>query len=173
MRYYKVVKDNYITSIGTGDIGVEVSEAEYVDLKQAILNKPFEHGYTYMLLADGTWERKIVEQIETEEEIKSRFVDEIMNSISVSDKPNMPPKKGYKWERHYDADSHTIMFIEVPDTDYIPDDDGTYTRPITFVSGMAVRAGLWYTDGDDVWEAIADGAPESFADEAFFDIIKL
>lgn len=48
---------------------------------------------------------------------------------------------------------------------------GDYLNPIPYARGTFVKIGLFYTDGENIWEAIADGTPSSFADKAFFDII--
>lgn len=48
---------------------------------------------------------------------------------------------------------------------------GDYVHPIRFVPGMTVQNGLWYTDGEDIWEALQDGAAESL-DAPWFDVIK-
>lgn len=49
---------------------------------------------------------------------------------------------------------------------------GDYINPITFVEGMTVETGKFYTNGDDIWEAMKDGVPTGFDDEEYFDIIK-
>lgn len=49
---------------------------------------------------------------------------------------------------------------------------GDYTHPIPYEAGMTVEAGKFYTVGDDVWEALRDGAPEYFGD-SYFDVIVL
>lgn len=50
--------------------------------------------------------------------------------------------------------------------------DGTdYLRPITYVNGMEIISGLWYTDGEDTWEAIKSGTPVDFTDREYFDIL--
>lgn len=62
---------------------------------------------------------------------------------------------------------------EIPDPNYVPEFDGTdYLRPITYTIGLKIMAGLWYTDGGDIWEAIKTGIPADFNDMEYFDIIK-
>lgn len=63
------------------------------------------------------------------------------------------------------------VWEEIPDPDYVPTQSGTYIDPITYVIGMTVTNGLWYTDGNDIWECIADGMPTDFNDKEYFDII--
>lgn len=78
-------------------------------------------------------------------------------------------KVGYHIER---IDERTLQLVE--DAEAETKNDGTdYLRPISYENGMSVEAGLWYTDGEDIWEAIADGTPESFTDTNFFDIITV
>ena len=48
---------------------------------------------------------------------------------------------------------------------------GEYTNPIPYEQGMTVTVGLFYTDGEDIWEAIQTGTPSGFDDKAYFDII--
>ena len=48
---------------------------------------------------------------------------------------------------------------------------GDYLNPIPYEVGMTVTVGLFYTDGDDIWECIKTGAPSGFDDKAYFDII--
>lgn len=57
MRYYKIIDDLYISSIGTGGGGVEITETEYSDIMSVIQNKPPRTETTdYHLRTDLTWE---------------------------------------------------------------------------------------------------------------------
>lgn len=90
------------------------------------------------------------------------------------------PKKGYLLT---DGEVTTnVLFIkntptenewwEIPDPNHIAEFDGTdYLCPITYIPGMEITIGLWYTDGEDIWEAIKDGIPQDFNDKNYFDII--
>lgn len=49
--------------------------------------------------------------------------------------------------------------------------DGDYLNPIPFQDGIEVVSGKFYTDSEDIWEAIKDGHPSSFADTEYFDIV--
>lgn len=40
MRYYKTIDNGYISAIGTGGGGTEITEAEYNEIMTAIQNKP-------------------------------------------------------------------------------------------------------------------------------------
>mgnify|MGYP006992122929 CR=1 FL=1 len=57
MRYYKLISDGYILSIGTGNGGTEITEAEYNEILTIIHNKPAATETTdYRLREDLTWE---------------------------------------------------------------------------------------------------------------------
>lgn len=78
MRYYKLIEDGYLTAIGTGNGGIEITEEEYNSLLEHIRNKPeAEEGYGYRLKEDLTWELYEL-PIVPEEEISS---DELMTMI--------------------------------------------------------------------------------------------
>ena len=78
MRYYKITEDGYLTAIGTGNGGNEITEEEYNSLLEHIRNCPTaEEGYGYRLKEDLTWELYEL-PIVPEEEISS---DELMTMI--------------------------------------------------------------------------------------------
>lgn len=57
MRYYKIIIDGYLIAVGTGNGGIEITEAEYNNLLGIIHNKPIaEVGYDYRLREDLEWE---------------------------------------------------------------------------------------------------------------------
>ena len=57
MRYYKIIEDGYVLSIGTGSGGSEITKEEYEDIISVIRSAPTaESGYQYRLKADLTWE---------------------------------------------------------------------------------------------------------------------
>ena len=57
MRYYKQGENGYITSIGTGYGGMEITEAEYSEIMTVIQNRPQETATTgYRLKENLTWE---------------------------------------------------------------------------------------------------------------------
>lgn len=57
MRFYKNIDGGYIISIGTGNGGTEITEAEYSEILSVIRNKPqAPDGYGYRLKTDLTWE---------------------------------------------------------------------------------------------------------------------
>lgn len=58
MRYYKILQDGYILSIGKGAGGEDLTESEYTQILDSIRNKPTApDGYGYRLKSDLTWER--------------------------------------------------------------------------------------------------------------------
>lgn len=57
MRFYKLIEDGYITAIGTGGGGVEITEDEYDEIMAVIQVKPPSTETTdYKLKTDLTWE---------------------------------------------------------------------------------------------------------------------
>lgn len=73
-RYYKMTNNTYITAIGTGPGGTEITEAEYNEILAIIRNRPQAEGKGYRLKTDLTWEEydlppeEIVEEEPTAEE---------------------------------------------------------------------------------------------------------
>lgn len=59
MRYYKIISDDYLLSVGTGGkTGEEITEAEYDNIMAVVHNAPIApDGYGYRLKADLTWEQ--------------------------------------------------------------------------------------------------------------------
>ena len=79
MRYYKIIEDGYLTAIGTGVGGVEITEEEHNSLLTHIRNCPTaEEGYGYRLKEDLTWELYELPIIPENDEISS---DELMTMI--------------------------------------------------------------------------------------------
>ncbi len=57
MRFYKLTESGYITGIGTGGGGEDITAAEYADIMTAIQGKPTESETVgYRLKTDLTWE---------------------------------------------------------------------------------------------------------------------
>lgn len=58
MRYFKVIKNEYILTVGTGAGGIEITEDEYRELYNIFLNRPDDSVSVYDLRADTlTWEQ--------------------------------------------------------------------------------------------------------------------
>lgn len=57
MRFYKTIENGYITAIGTGGGGTEITEQEYNQILSVIQSKPPRTATTdYHLREDLTWE---------------------------------------------------------------------------------------------------------------------
>lgn len=56
MKYFKQLFDDYITAIGTGTGGEEITEDEYNNIMSIIQSRPQAEGKGYKLKADLTWE---------------------------------------------------------------------------------------------------------------------
>ena len=91
MRYYKIVENGYISSIGTGGGGTEITETEYNEILSAIRNKPPRDGsIDYRLKADLTWE-----QYEREPEIHDdtpEGLNEVTQYLLENQMMRMPPE---------------------------------------------------------------------------------
>lgn len=62
MYFFKVVDGNYITAIGKGNSGTEITEAEYNEIISIIQTAPkAPDGKAYRLKTDLTWELYAVE----------------------------------------------------------------------------------------------------------------
>ena len=69
MRYYKVIFNEYILAVGTGNGGEEISETEYNEILSVIQTKPTPHsGFGYHLKTDLTWELYELPAIEEDPE---------------------------------------------------------------------------------------------------------
>lgn len=175
-------KNNYLVGITYGEITENSKDTDY-DHAQQIMSllegKPNRKGYKTHLLDssdeniyayDYVYER-IPESEWSDELLKEMFQEQIMSSISVSNKP--AAKEGYSLKPILTGT--TISWEFVKDGDPSEDEDvtkGTYINPITYVNGMEVKITKWYTDGDNIWEAIASGIPTGFDDKNYFDIIS-
>lgn len=56
MTYFKYLSSNYITAIGTGSGGIEISKSEYDTIMAAIKSRPSVAGKGYHLKTNLTWE---------------------------------------------------------------------------------------------------------------------
>ena len=69
-RLYKTIENGYLTSIGTGYDGEEITQQEYDVILNAIHNRPeAPDGYYYRLLPDLTWELHELPPADTDPEI--------------------------------------------------------------------------------------------------------
>lgn len=99
---------------------------------------------------------KEVESIIDQRDALARELEAIKKTIS---------KAGY----HVEQISDGVFTLERNPNPEEP--NGEYTHPIPYYDDMEVTAGLFYTNGDDIWEAIKSGIPAGFNDNEFFDII--
>ncbi len=56
MKHFKQLFDDYITAIGTGTGGEEITEDEYNNIMSIVQSRPQAEGKGYKLKADLTWE---------------------------------------------------------------------------------------------------------------------
>ena len=83
--------DIYVESVGTGNVGTELTESEYNAIMQKIQNKPTDpEGYQYKLRADDLeWELVKLPPVEpepvTDEEALTRF----SNTITGANDPDL------------------------------------------------------------------------------------
>jgi len=64
VRFYKIITGGYITAIGTGTGGEEITEQEYNEILNVIRNKPQATATTdYMLKENLTWEAYTLEPV--------------------------------------------------------------------------------------------------------------
>lgn len=78
MRYYKVVSDGYIVSVGTGNGGTEITEEEYIFILFTIQNRP---DGDYALKEDLTWEEVFDVTGPDEEELSPEEIAEALEEI--------------------------------------------------------------------------------------------
>lgn len=87
----------------------------------------------------------------------------------LESKPDVE-KIGYKAVPMFQTDSGTVVWELVSNKDFASH-SGDYLDPIPFSAGDEIKSGLFYTDGDDIWESIKNGIPTSFNDKEYFDVI--
>lgn len=56
MKHFKQLFNDYITAIGTGPGGVEITEGEYNNIMSIVQSRPQAEGKGYKLKTDLTWE---------------------------------------------------------------------------------------------------------------------
>ena len=81
MRYYKAIERGYISAIGTGGGGTEITETEYNAIMPVIQNKPPRTATTdYHLREDLTWEE--YERIDPDPEDEELDAEEALRIIT-------------------------------------------------------------------------------------------
>lgn len=130
-----------------------------------------EQGYNHIKFDEDKYNAYLaqVEKDKANAEAQSnldKVNEELLSLISVTEEAS--DKKGYNWKVYKIGDVVVKKeYIEIETVN----DGSDYTKPITYKVGMSVEKELWYTDGSDVWEALKDGTPLSFADTEYFDIV--
>ena len=100
---------------------------------------------------------------------KPKSTLELMADALDKAKPTIE-KQGFHLELTY---SEGMLVWEFVADEQPGGNDGTdYLRPITYIPGMSVTAGLWYTDGEDIWECIQTGENSEWTPQ-WFDIIAV
>lgn len=62
MGYFKDIRNGYVIAVGSGGMGTEITESEYIEILTIIRNKPTRTETTdYRLKADLTWEAYRIE----------------------------------------------------------------------------------------------------------------
>ena len=71
-RYYKNIEGDYLTAVGTGAGGEEITKEEYENIISVIHDRPSaEAGYVYRLKTDLTWELVELPPVSEDEEISA------------------------------------------------------------------------------------------------------
>ncbi len=79
MRYFKAISDGYIMTVGPGNGGEEITEAEYNTILEIIQSKPAVTETTdYRLREDLTWEEYPIDPPDPDPEIDDAEVYEIL-----------------------------------------------------------------------------------------------
>ena len=98
MRYYKVIENGYIMSVGTGGGGTEITEQEYNTVLAVIQQKPPRTTTTdYHLKEDLTWEEYPRIDPEPEPEIPENLTEtsEYLLTNNMVELPTPEPEPDY------------------------------------------------------------------------------
>lgn len=176
-------ENNHLVGISYGEITSNNKDTDY-DQAQQIMGlletKPEKAGYkTYLLdspeggFINYDYEYEPIPASEWSDElVKEMLKDKIVNSITIGPKPRGSEKVGYTLKPKFDG---TAIYWDFEENENTFEEQvealGTYLSPYRYIQGMAVKAFYWYTDGDNVWEALKAGIPNDFNDREYFDII--
>lgn len=87
----------------------------------------------------------------------------LLASIPTEATPTVAPKVGYKWAPVYSAAAgYAWEMVEDPNA------LGTVSNPLYWLPGKAVMMGYHYTDGSNIYVALADGVPSGWDDSLYF-----
>ena len=81
MKYHKQVSNIYLTAIGTGPGGVEITEDEYNAIMDVIRNRPAAEGKGYRLKTDLTWEEYDLPPVPEPSDDDEISTDEALNIL--------------------------------------------------------------------------------------------
>lgn len=82
-NYYKRDEDGYLTVIGTGPGGEEITQKEYDHILSVIRSRPTaEPGYMYKLKTDLTWELVEAPEEPVSDEISDKEALDIILGVS-------------------------------------------------------------------------------------------
>lgn len=87
----------------------------------------------------------------------------MLAAIPEEPMPDSEPKLGYKWQPIYTPSSGFAWEL-VED----PNALGTVSNPLYWLPGKAVTIGYHYTDGSNIYVALADGIPSGWDDSLYF-----
>lgn len=87
----------------------------------------------------------------------------LLASIPTEATPTVAPKVGYKWVPVYSS-AAGYAWEMVEDTNAL----GTVSNPLYWLPGKAVMMGYHYTDGSNIYVALADGIPSGWDDSIYF-----
>lgn len=86
MRHYKMISDGYITAIGVGVGGEEITESQYNSIMEIIHNRPISTvGYEYRLTNGLKWELHELHQEDQEEEATAEDYEAALTELGVSE----------------------------------------------------------------------------------------
>lgn len=178
-KYYD--ENGYVVGTSCGQLTENVKETSFTDFYQVNLainslseSKNIQNGYECHVKEQDNNDyigylydyKKIPESALSDDELKEVLIDEIKNSIVISERPTA--KEGYNLKPVVVGNNITWVFEEIKEES---ENDGTYLKPITYSEGMSIEEGKWYTDGENIWEALKSGTPANFDDKEYFDII--
>lgn len=83
MRYYKLINEGYLESVGIGETGTEITEDEYNDILAVIHAKPTATDTTeYRLREDLTWEEYEIDPPDPDPEIDDSELLDILMGVT-------------------------------------------------------------------------------------------
>lgn len=90
MTFFQTLDNGYISGIGTGNGGEEITEQEYAEILAVIRNKPTPRdGYGYRLKTDLTWEEYALPPIEPEPLTGEEALTRYANTLTGASDPDL------------------------------------------------------------------------------------